>query len=343
MQNETLYYTFVYKIEKTSMLTFKIDEYIDTKNIVKLSELYELLTKKHLTVKDTGINYRVINHWDNMGLIRFGRNSKEGNRKFSFVDFIWIQVIDELRSFGVKLPSIKSITEQVYAPVPWAEVTKDVLKHEDLFKNFLDKDQIAEFIKSSTKDQDLDENIDFNYLQALIVEAIAEANLVSLVIFENGEFLFYIKNKEAVYPREVLDRIQTSSQVRISLSNIIYKHITGSALLHYTKDFKLFNAKEIKVLEYLNEGSYKKINVLFKTRTREPLEIKKSKTTVAEITEIIWQKEYRDFVITNKHNKELRLKDLMDEEARLLKEREELFALADQLKAGKDHQLKIVK
>jgi len=33
----------------------------------------------------------------------------------------------------------------------------------------------------------------------------------------------------------------------------------------------------------------------------------------------------------------------MDEEARLLKEREELFALADQLKAVNDGQLKIVK
>lgn len=112
---------------------------------------------------------------------------------------------------------------------------------------------------------------------------------------------------------------------------------------HYTKDFKIFNAKEIKVLDVLNEGSYKKITVLFKTRTREPLEIKKNKTTIAEITEIIRQKQYRDFIITDKHNKELRLKDLMAEEEQLLKEREELFAIADQLKAEKNTQLKIVK
>jgi DNA-binding transcriptional MerR regulator len=326
------------------MLTFKIDDYIDTKNLDKLAELYELLTDKHFTVKDTEINYRMVNHWDKMGLIRFGRASKEGNRKFSFVDFIWIKVVDELRNFGVKLPFIKNITEQVYAPIPLVEMTKQLLDHADLFKHHLNKEQLVEFIKAG-KDarKNLKENINFNYLQALIIEAIAEANLVSLVIFEDGEFLFYIKNKEAVYPKEVLDRIQAGSQVRISLSNIIYKHITGNALLHYTKEFKLFNAKEIKVLDVLNEGNYKKISVLFKTRTSEPLEIKKSKTTIAEITEIIRQKEYRDFVITDKHNKELRLKDLMDEEARLLKEREELFALAEQLKAGNDSQLKIVK
>jgi hypothetical protein len=53
----------------------------------------------------------------------------------------------------------------------------------------LNKERLVDFIKFGKEARkDLKENIDFNYLQALIIEAIAEANLVSLIIFEDGEF-----------------------------------------------------------------------------------------------------------------------------------------------------------
>ena len=52
--------------------------------------------------KDTGINYRVINHWDEKGIIRFGRENKEHNQSSVLLIFIWIKIVDELRSFGVE-------------------------------------------------------------------------------------------------------------------------------------------------------------------------------------------------------------------------------------------------
>src|SRR4051812_8400688 len=111
------------------MLSFKLENFVDTRSLDKLADLYELITDKRLRVKDTGINYRVINHWDNKGLIRFGRNSKEGDRKFSFADFIWIKVVNELRSFGVQLPIIKKLADDVYAPIPMMELMDSLAKN----------------------------------------------------------------------------------------------------------------------------------------------------------------------------------------------------------------------
>ena len=46
------------------MIGLKLEEFIDTKSLDKLAQLFEVLNEQRLTVKDTGVNYRVINHWD---------------------------------------------------------------------------------------------------------------------------------------------------------------------------------------------------------------------------------------------------------------------------------------
>ena len=53
------------------MISVKLEEFIDTKSIDKLAELYELLSEEKLSAKDTGVNYRMLNHWDEKGIIRF--------------------------------------------------------------------------------------------------------------------------------------------------------------------------------------------------------------------------------------------------------------------------------
>lgn len=79
----------------------------------KYQRIQDLMRKKKYSVKDTDIAYRVINHWDEEGLLpeQF-RNSEEGWRKFSFIDIIWIHIVRELRNFGLPISSIKQIRER---------------------------------------------------------------------------------------------------------------------------------------------------------------------------------------------------------------------------------------
>ena len=95
------------------MISIKLEEFIDTKNFEKLGELHELLSEEKLSAGDTGVNYRVINHWDEKGIIRYSRKGKVSNRKYSFVDFIWIKIVNELRTFGVSLPVIQKMANEI--------------------------------------------------------------------------------------------------------------------------------------------------------------------------------------------------------------------------------------
>lgn len=77
--------------------------------------------RKALNIRDKPLNisdmsYRIINHWEKNGLISVNRGDDgTGWRKYSYMDAIWINLIVELRKFGVSIENIKKINKQLTA------------------------------------------------------------------------------------------------------------------------------------------------------------------------------------------------------------------------------------
>ena len=297
------------------MISVKLEEFIDTKSLDKLAELYEVLNEQRLSAKDTGVNYRVINHWDEKGIIRFSRTNKDSNRKFSFIDFIWIKVVNELRSFGVKLPVIQKIASDIYEPLPMKDVFDSLLNNLDVLKEYegTDKEGFLNFIKSGEyKNADFTSfaaDFNFTYLHILIAEAIATRNSVSLLVFNDGEWFPFLKHNEHLYPKELLHKKEFCSQVRVNITELIFKFIIEDNLIDYFNNLNVFTPQERKLLGYVKEGNYKKVLVLFKSKKNEALEIIKSKNAQWAILTIIREGEYREFIVTDKKNKEFRIRE----------------------------------
>lgn len=88
------------------------EDFVDYLSDANNSKLHNLIREKRYTVKDSDISYRVINHWDDKGLLPKGvQDEDEKWRKFSFVEVVWLEVLKELRSFGLSLESIAKIKE----------------------------------------------------------------------------------------------------------------------------------------------------------------------------------------------------------------------------------------
>jgi DNA-binding transcriptional MerR regulator len=297
------------------MISIKLEEFIDTRSLEKLAELYEVINQEKLSVKDTGVNYRVINHWDEKGIIRFARANKDSNRKFSFTDFVWIKIVNELRSFGVKLPVIQKIASEIYEPLPVADVLESLADNLDVLKDITaeDKEGFINFIKSGEyKDADFKSfasDLNFTYLHILIAEAIATRNSVSLIVFNDGEWFPFLKSNEHLYSQELLHKKEFVSQVRINITELIFKFILEDYLTEYLNGLHLFTKQEQKLLYYIKEGDYKKVFILFKSKKHEPIEITKSKTAPDELMKILREKEYREFILIDSKNNEFRIRE----------------------------------
>jgi DNA-binding transcriptional MerR regulator len=76
----------------------------------------EIIREQKYKVSDTKIKYRVMSHWEKMGLLPDNlRKDKDidGWRRFCFVELVWIKVIEQLRKFGLSLETIKEAKEKI--------------------------------------------------------------------------------------------------------------------------------------------------------------------------------------------------------------------------------------
>ncbi len=73
------------------------------------------INEKKNTVSESGATYRLINHWADTGLIDDShRDSKKGWRRLSFLDLVWIQVLIELRKYGVPLDLLRIARRAIF-------------------------------------------------------------------------------------------------------------------------------------------------------------------------------------------------------------------------------------
>lgn len=95
------------------------EDFVDYLSDAGHKELHELIRAKKYTVRDTDVSYRVINHWDEKGILpaSFG-DIGDGWRKFSLIEIVWLHVVKSLRDFGLSLDVIKQVRENTMV---WSE------------------------------------------------------------------------------------------------------------------------------------------------------------------------------------------------------------------------------
>lgn len=299
--------------------TNQLEGIIDSQSLNNVDDQYNILSHEKLSVRDVGVSTRVLSHWNDKGLIRFSREHAESNRKFSFVDFIWLKVVTELRSFGVQLSVIKKITDTIYEQVPLMELLKNYAAYLDAAEKYKDrpeKDEFVNFFKSGDyKTSGIEHSLfEINYIHLLIVEAISSNKQISLIVFNDGEWFPYIKDSEHTYSTELLYKKDSQSQIRVNLTELIFKYVLEDCLLDYVNSIQLFTFQENRLLYFIREKNYKKVFVFFKSKKREALEIVNDAMAQQKIIRILREKEYREFIVIDRDNNEIRIKEIPAQE-----------------------------
>jgi len=74
----------------------------------------KFLNEKRYFLKATNTSYRIINHYTKIGLVNDNRKKQTKWRKLSVIDLIWIQIISQLRKFGLSLDKIKATKQSLF-------------------------------------------------------------------------------------------------------------------------------------------------------------------------------------------------------------------------------------
>jgi DNA-binding transcriptional MerR regulator len=93
---------------KNDLTMEDIEYYFSNPDIQKIRKL---VNERNFNVNDTDITYRMIGHWDQHDLLPIGLRENSGWRKFTFIEMVWLRIIQHLREFGLSLDKIVYVKE----------------------------------------------------------------------------------------------------------------------------------------------------------------------------------------------------------------------------------------
>ncbi len=276
--------------------------YIGDRRYEKVKELANALLQRHFIGTDTGVSYRVINHWENVGLIDNFREEGQRWRRFSFVEFIWVRMIDEMRRFGLPVESIKVVKQSLFQPASIVDLDihlRSIYRargnsnaDHEAGREAMEKDMQGRFDGGFEEQQ-----LDGNWLQHLILSSIVKRCPVILVAFTDGApFAIHEELDHFIFP-EHLDRLSFESHLRIPITGIIKEFLRGGLAIERMGDLQILEPNEQTVLRIIHSGLYDSVTVNFKDKKMKSMELRQSQEVTRKIVDVLAAGKYQDISI----------------------------------------------
>ena len=276
-----------------------LDSFFGTKDFVKSVELQMQLSKEIFTPKDLGVTYTNITYWDKQGILSSQREGDAKWRNFSFIDYAWLKVIEELRDIGISTKLIKEAKDSLFELVDVKPLYKEFKKHLPELRQTMsfteaEKDEIIELMLAGEKKG---KEKGFTYFYLTLIQSILLKQPVSLLIFKDGGVATWFENKSPLYDKDTSEAKLYGTYVSISISKIIKDFLLDDRSVFLLPKLQLLEPNEIRLLELIHSDNYDSITIHFKDKKIKNLELKKTQDTKKKIVDVLTEGAYQDIVI----------------------------------------------
>lgn len=263
------------------MCISKINNFSDFVELTKNQELMEKTFKSYaehlhartLHIKEVGISGKLLNDWIEAGIVN--KVEVEGNkwRNFSLSEAIWIRFAVELRYFGVTLPQIKILKENLCEfNYEFVNDLSNAIKDVPVTKN----NESLDYVKSKFSELQLIpeeqlkkeyERIGISFFDLIMIYTLIFDLDVGFCFTKSiGNFVDYSNKLGSVLGLNNMDAYQKDiGKESFAVINMksIYKEFFGNDRIKQPEDFYfgIVTQKEKELLEYIRSGEYSSINI----------------------------------------------------------------------------------
>ena len=258
------------------------------------------ITDKYLKTSDLNVSSRVLNYWKNHQLLLDEpENWKYEHLHFSFLDYVWFNMIKELREYDISIRVIKNIKKGLISTMPFSFILESgALEYyaktlpEDKRDDFMDAIHDPEFLKD-LKNDFKKSGIKMNILNILVIYAIIFKRHVSLMIDKKGDvYPFNLDFFNDLIEDSDYKTLFLSSHISISISEIIVRFIKNAKLDFISDKLFLLSGREAQIIKILREEEISSLKVYLENDK----EIKLLETT-KEFNKIDAESRLLDFMI----------------------------------------------
>jgi DNA-binding transcriptional MerR regulator len=228
--------------------------------------LIDNLLTPHFTISDVDIEHRTILHWEEQGLI--DKQSGERWRKYSFVDYVWLRLVKDLRSFGISIPVIQNIKKELHQ-VDTSQIVKAISEC-DLSEEF---ESLSRSSKSGN-DQALNAIVQQNQNNPLL----KRINFVVLEIVYSRAPTYLLLHSDATCGIVILNEMGTADKIQqllgtfrkkstlvINITNIVddfFENDDYDGSTYYM--FAPISRQEKEIVDIIRQGGVKKVDITLK-------------------------------------------------------------------------------
>ena len=233
--------------------------------------LQHKLNERVFSKTEIDVVYSDFTNWERNGLLDVINNHQKGShKKLSYVDYVWVSIVKQLRGFGFSYDEIKSVKKTLFS---------NMFEDKKLVKEFLSK---KEYIskKSGMEINDLNKldvneiNFQFIMIEFLMINIMGFAERTVIQCFkDNPEVVIplsknLIQDYQEVNVTDLFNRFIHKSHVCISLTDIMQNFIDQGEVAFESGYPSVLSKHEHNILKAIrhNYQDLKSINIRFKLK-----------------------------------------------------------------------------
>jgi MerR HTH family regulatory protein len=273
-------------------------EYVNT------IDLEQRIKEKRFTVKDIGVEYRWIDHWNSKGLL-LGKYEAKKWRKFDLIEYVWLKIIIKMREFNLSLDTVMSVKNILDLEITGDDIMGNIdnsvmeiipqiapVNLEIATRRLLEEKAVQGMMKQFHK----------KLIEIYIMDILTLYNYYSILINPSGEIIPVKYSYLELYSDMIeFKKLIKESYVSISITEILKDFIIEKdADLKNKNRIAILTEEESLVLSSIRQDGLKSVIIKFDNDKKMNLleEVREEKVDKASrLFELIMTKGYQDIRI----------------------------------------------
>lgn len=266
----------------------------------------ELRTPVFLKTK-VDVVYSDINNWDLEEILYYSSSGKKGGQnRLTYIDYIWLKIVKELKGYNFSISEIKSYRDQMFKSIDKDLLVKVV--REQMHLTTLSDQEKQEVLNTDLKE--VFEGIDITTMDMLISEGILMGSKTNLLFFKYPTEVIGISQRALQEIQkngyaEELEKFNERTHLNLSLRPILSKFVKESTI-DKSKDM-ILSREEYAMLTEIRKRlkDIKSVTIKYKEGQIDRIDIERMKSVKAEssLMAVIKSAEYSSIeMITQKGN-----------------------------------------
>ena len=311
---------------------------------MELYEFYPKIFEKKIPLNLLDISSRNYSNWKKENLLfnakKFNKEDDEKRERvlLNVFDAFWLSIVKELKNFNVDFNTIRQVKDVLYSNIEFNQEKIDTLPKNEFVKTILDKmpEEHHQVIKPLLLDGSLFKMIDtfideknlilFKNIGNILFQILVQKVAVSLIITKDDDFVevVFFRNEinfsnsiDDETNRSIMEIMNKKTYLNIPLVPLLAKLFENNDFDKYTFHYNLFNEKERKLIEALNNDNCKEIKVSKHSSGDITLNLSYEKDVkkeqAKEIRRMLGLKQYEKIEVTFRNDSHLIIKNTTKE------------------------------